>query len=1207
MGPDIDVVDAPDDCVCPGSKPLVNVYNAGPAIHFYYDPSQYGFPGHGRRDAFGAVSLDDGETWKVTNLSNSGYKSSYSIPAPGVAVPESILTDCGSVFCLTQANWTDIVGEPNGNLDVSGFSPYLAEPIEIVNGATKTLLFKVRSRRDGTFGTRIKRFIPDIEVPCSVQAIHGSDMSNIIAVADAPTTCVGPTYEPKLTVEYPGDVTDVFHAVAGDKVLAAWQSKYCSAGFPAWGSEYPVDDVATYLGIDNTIDLYLVDLFCVDESQDCVGDSQGATDYTEYEEFPGQYDDVGVVPHSCLWSARGVLREDQENLGTSEIVWFQAERLTSGLRDVNRIETACVAGAGCAITWQEDPEGLQPEAANVKWSGATTHSQTDIWYSFIEWKDFEIINVNGEPVPLADNILNTDRPIPFVPMMVPVRLTNNARCNIPITRLEETYCNEDFAGPYGIKDQCVGAVEIPLGPLGELFPICVVDSNNDNIMDAGDLPNLANTAASRPRLNLQPRDSDGDGVTDDAWIILIHEETKGLARFGFRNDIAWDGNLENTGEFCGDPDADLTDNCIRADIGKNQWYVSFAMGTPQTSVSECVESGVPSVGCECVESGVPSECVEYSMINNIVHQQNQYNAPEVNWITGTYFPPNSTADMWNFISRTIDLNFVIFNNEIATDPSLMTQPLNKAIDSTAHLMAMPQFKEGIIEEGPADLMARRILLEQVDQNSGEWQVETNTGLQMVDETKANPYDFRNMACEVYDGHGGYTLGRWVFSDRTNPYYPKGLCLAATINLSARTPYTCEVSGESDGVCPSFSDMSIVPPLPADLSCVDDPDTGQRCKYRLNKIPPPDLPDDITLLDKLTSWYQCPGWNGNCVGGVPTPCTTFMPQPCYQEPDSKLLMSNLDDRSWYLPTDIANPHGGFLDGDFISLIYTWSPNWKLNTVGRDRYEIYNRRSFDGGLSWTTMPASFVASNGMLSLGIGTTTCETWRDGGSHVCTVYTAGESEQSRNLSQLPSMLGTISNGTINQPIRSMPDECPAWYVNDGKCTKDVNGEYISDWLLFDPINLTNPLGGAPTDVFNPSRYFIVFETADNTTTASGESEPMNQYYGRAELFGDHYTVWAEVDTISNCYPNDPHGDPISISWGLPNTGFCNEFDTLEGVADPSKGASITASAYGDFLYGVWSPYNPSISGGEGMFRRVWYQDNYIPSSAWIWDKPPGP
>jgi len=66
------------------------------------------------------------------------------------------------------------------------------------------------------------------------------------------------------------------------------------------------------------------------------------------------------------------------------------------------------------------------------------------------------------------------------------------------------------------------------------------------------------------------------------------------------------------------------------------------------------------------------------------------------------------------------------------------------------------------------------------------------------EATSNPYDVSNMKCEWYDGEGGVFEGEVLYADGTNPYYPKGLCTAPTINLSARTPYTCEASGGSDG-------------------------------------------------------------------------------------------------------------------------------------------------------------------------------------------------------------------------------------------------------------------------------------------------------------------------------------------------------------------------------------------------------------------------
>ena len=72
------------------AKPLINVFVYGPVIGFD-DFSQSGFPGHGKRDAYAAVSLDDGETWKTTNLSNSALATSglFSLtdPVPDPADP----------------------------------------------------------------------------------------------------------------------------------------------------------------------------------------------------------------------------------------------------------------------------------------------------------------------------------------------------------------------------------------------------------------------------------------------------------------------------------------------------------------------------------------------------------------------------------------------------------------------------------------------------------------------------------------------------------------------------------------------------------------------------------------------------------------------------------------------------------------------------------------------------------------------------------------------------------------------------------------------------------------------------------------------------------------------------------------------------------------------------------------------------------------
>jgi hypothetical protein len=222
------------------------------------------------------------------------------------------------------------------------------------------------------------------------------------------------------------------------------------------------------------------------------------------------------------------------------------------------------------------------------------------------------------------------------------------------------------------------------------------------------------------------------------------------------------------------------------------------------------------------------------------------------------------------------------------------------------------------------------------------------------------------------------------------------------------------------------------------------------------------------------------------------------------------------------------------------------------------------------------------------GTGNVTCETLRDGetsqdDNHICTEYLPGDPEQSRNVSQLKSMANTILDPRYTPTIASMPTE----------------GEL--EWGTFDPFD--------PTDIRDPSRNFVVYEDGDNTTVEAGEAEPLNLAYGRAETFGDNFTVWAETDTgtanIDLCYPNDPHGD-LDVDWAV-GTGFCNEFDTLEGFNDAlSEEASITSSAYGDFLYGVWGQFNVDTDNdnefidGDSMFRRVWYIDDYISADhAW--------
>ncbi len=148
--------------------------------------------------------------------------------------------------------------------------------------------------------------------------------------------------------------------------------------------------------------VYLYDLFGVGGSQDLV-------DYTE-QGWP----EVGEIPYSCVWTTRGKLLagDDPSTTDIAEatyVMWAKPERLTSGKRDANLPVVDCAAGAGCMLTWQEDPDGLRPGQGlgpGEGWSGAVAWQQTDIWYSHISQAEFDMVfsaeDIVDGGIPMAD-------------------------------------------------------------------------------------------------------------------------------------------------------------------------------------------------------------------------------------------------------------------------------------------------------------------------------------------------------------------------------------------------------------------------------------------------------------------------------------------------------------------------------------------------------------------------------------------------------------------------------------------------------------------------------------------------------------------------------------------------------------------------------------------------------------------------------------
>lgn len=1081
------------------AKPLIGVYINGPVVGV----EGVGFTGHGKRDAFAAVSLDDGVTWKSTNLSESADSSSFevSIPFPDPGAPPGgeepgFQVDADFPF-VTEAEFEH---ERNkSELEIEGAGADRKDKVFVRNAVTLEVFSrKDKADREGEWEIKLKNID---EVPCYVQAGVDNVWGPVFEVENAPDDCAGQPDAATLT-EYPGDVVNIFQATAGTYSIVAWPSRYCDLGKPNYAlsssDETRRTAIATRLGIDlenpSPDDLYLTDMYGVRGNQSSV-------DYTE-DRFE-QNQAVGEVPFNCLWTARGVLVQgDDPRTSAAEasyMRWFKAERLTSGTRDVNRIETKCVADVGCAITWQEDPEGLRPgqgEGPGEGWSGAIANSQTDVWYSYIPWVNYaDVEDPNDSGVILTfDEWLasgDTTKPQVGVPMAMPMRVTDNARCNV---ENPQPYCNgsaiqanhTDLLNPldYGLKDMCVDTVLIPTGQAGE-SQICVTESG---------LPLVGNIAATRPRLGLFGYDSDGDSVNDSAWVVFEAEESKGLGAFGFTDTTV-------AGAPC-DPDVD--ENCIAFDEGKNLWYYSFSMSLTDSNAASAD-----------------------GLIANLAGHGNMLNQPEIDWTTGEFYAVRNTAELWDFGSY----NYDIYNTEIARRGSLLAQPISKFGESG--LAALPTWKQGILNQGgPADVMLRRIV------------APANFNPAMD-----NPYAFRNMDCALTGA---------------SPFYPEGLCLESPVNLSASIPDTCtDSNGAGEVPCPVM--------------------TFGTSSFGISDTNPVLQGGDVVPnTTKVLSWHQCPA-QFTTVSGETLNCDN----------DARTDDSTLADQSWYNPLDVAKGHRGFLDGDFVMILYAWSPNWRTNAVGNDRYELYVRRSFDGANTWTTTPSGGLASDGLTPYaGDGTVTCETFRSEITgtgdivepRVCNSYAAGADEQARNVTQHKSMRITTLDPRYSATAASIAAD-----------------PFATGYAFTDE------------DIRNPSRYFIVYETGDNSTTAEGEPEPDDLFYSRAVNFGDDYQVWAEETDLSVCYPSDPHGD-ADVAAELIGSGFCNEFDQLDQGSPglQASEASMEANSGGEFMYGVWAQWLHDDASGlliesDAMARRVWWIDDYIsPLDAWVFGQGTG-
>jgi hypothetical protein len=490
-------------------------------------------------------------------------------------------------------------------------------------------------------------------------------------------------------------------------------------------------------------------------------------------------------------------------------------------------------------------------------------------------------------------------------------------------------------------------------------------------------------------------------------------------------------------------------------------------------------------------------------------------------------------------------NAPLFDTEIARRGAITSQGVKAAVGSESNTSLLGIYKQGIMNQGgPADIMIRRFVTAQDDPTDSVFKPGFDNPLKTMDcarwATQNELGYFNTVTAETVNLPVGLP----------NPNYLDGLCLEPATNVSATVPTTC------------------------DGNAVADP-TGTACGYKTTN---PELNAPYATILRNFTWVQPQS---------ATPATALE----YEH--------TVDDESWYNPWDVAKGHRGILDGDFVVMQYAWAPNWKPNVIGRDTYNLYIRRSFDGGKTYTTTPAALngtdpdgtaVGADAPLVVADGATTCEIYRvpvDGDPEAgpagvtvklpaeCTTYAAGAFEPARNL----SLVNTKLPLPYDYPTKTVLD--PRYTPTGGLLKHASTAFALSGSAIVPqaPYTTVDP-SGKPVgrDFRDRSKFFIAYDDGDNTTVDFGEAEPVSMYYTQASNWGDDYTG-TMVTTPTGSYPR---------------------LQLLNNLGTNASESSITGSPDGSFLYSTWNQwqweptlplYDTEIN-EDAYFRRVLFLIN---------------
>jgi hypothetical protein len=257
-------------------------------------------------------------------------------------------------------------------------------------------------------------------------------------------------------------------------------------------------------------------------------------------------------------------------------------------------------------------------------------------------------------------------------------------------------------------------------------------------------------------------------------------------------------------------------------------------------------------------------------------------------------------------------------------------------------------------------------------------------------------------------------------------------------------------------------------------------------------------------------------------------------------------ANLADASDTNPYDDARAHRGTLKGDSLFVAYTHTPNWAAARNAHDKYDLYIRRSFNGGKNWGTDPQGTgpVCQTNTFKDYTGVTE-EHDKIPTYTKTSCFDPGMYEPGRNLSQLANNKESIIEPRLVAPPGSVKGSPYPEDVQDAKVF------YVSF--------------GTETNVPKDP------DVADEDDDEDGDAVPLDLYYTLTRDRGQSYEKeqWeVNPDSTGN------YAGTMVERWSYLAKG------------DPSQGeAQLRTSPDGSKFYAIWN--EEGVEGSDSMFRRI--------------------